>query len=211
MPSEDKAGPIRLIATLGLAGLFSGLILVSAYLATQPLIKRNQEEALEAAIYRVLPGAETRKVFVEKDGKLVEAPSAEGVEAIFAGYDPDGKLVGYGITSAGSGFQDVIDLIYGYDPYKKQVIGMEVLESRETPGLGDKIVKDQNFLGNFKALEVVPEIIAVASGTKSKENEVDSISGATISSKAVVRIMNAGNEHWKKLIDEKTESEGQAG
>ena len=88
---------------------------------------------------------------------------------------------------------------------------MEVLESRETPGLGDKIVKDQNFLGNFKALEVVPEIIAVASGTKSKENEVDSISGATISSKAVVRIMNAGNEHWKKLIDEKTESEGQAG
>lgn len=210
MSSENKAGPLRLIITLGLAGLFSGLVIVSVFLATQPLIKRNQEEALEAAIYRVLPGSETRKVFVEKDGKLVEADSAEGVEAVFGGYDSSGKLVGYGIPSAGSGFQDTISLIYGYDPFEKKIIGMQVLESRETPGLGDKIIKDQNFLDNFSALEVEPEILAVASGTKTKANEVDSISGATISSKAVARIINTGNQKWKNLIDEKTESEGQA-
>jgi len=210
MSSEKKAGPIRLVVTLGLAGLFSGLVLVLAYLATLPLIKRNQERALEAAIYQVLPGAETRKIFIEKDGKLVEAESAEGEEAVYGGYDAGGKLVGYGIPAAGSGFQDTISLIYGYDPFKQQIIGMQVLESRETPGLGDKIVGDQKFHGNFKALEVLPEIVAVASGTKAKENEVDSISGATISSKAVVKILNLGNERWKKLIDEKTESEGKA-
>ncbi|MFH1964579.1 MAG: FMN-binding protein [Acidobacteriota bacterium] len=211
MASENRAGPIRLIVTLGLAGFFSGLVIVSVFLATQPLIKRNQAEALEAAIYRVLPGAENRKIFVEQDGKLVEAQSADGAEAVFAGYDPGGKLIGYGIPSAGAGFQDTISLIYGYDPYKKQIIGMQVLESRETPGLGDKIIKDQNFLDNFKALVVVPEILSVATGTKANENEVDSISGATISSKAVVKILNTGNARWKKLIDEKTESEGQAG
>lgn len=210
MPSENRAGPIRLIVTLGLAGLFSGLVLVSVFLATQPLIKRNQVEALEAAIYRVLPGAETRKVFVEQDGKLVEAQSADGVEAVFAGYDPGGKLVGYGIPAAGGGFQDIISLIYGYDPYEKQIIGMQVLESKETPGLGDKIIKDQNFLDDFKALKVEPEILVVAPGTGADTNEVDSISGATISSKAVVKIINQGNEKWRKLIDEKTESEGQA-
>ena len=87
---------------------------------------------------------------------------------------------------------------------------MQVLESRETPGLGDKIIKDLDFLDNFTALEVEPEILAVASGTRTKANEVDSISGATISSKAVIKIINKGNQKWKKLIDEKTESEGQA-
>jgi len=209
MSSENRAGPVRLILTLGLAGLFSGLVIVSVYLATQPLIKKNQEEALEAAIYRVLPGAETRKIFVEEEGKLVEASSAEGVDAVYGGFDPDGNLVGYGIPSSGSGFQDTISLIYGYDPFDKKVIGMQVLESRETPGLGDKIIKDQNFLDNFKALVVDPVIVSVASGTKTQENEVDSISGATISSKAVTKIINQGNEKWRKLIDEKTESEGQ--
>jgi H+/Na+-translocating ferredoxin:NAD+ oxidoreductase subunit G len=210
MSSENSAGPIRMIITLGLAGLFSGLVIVSVFLATQPLIKKNQEEALEAAIYRVLPGSETRKVFIEKEGKLAEADSAEGSEAIFAGYNSSGKLVGYGIPSAGSGFQDTISLIYGYNPFEKKIIGMQVLESRETPGLGDKIIKDLDFLDNFTALEVEPEILSVASGTRTKANEVDSISGATISSKAVVKIINQGNQKWKKLIDEKTESEGQA-
>ncbi|MCK5795358.1 MAG: hypothetical protein KAH12_11665, partial [Anaerolineales bacterium] len=105
MSSENSAGPIRLIVTLGLAGLFSGLVIVSVFLATQPLIKKNQEAALEAAIYRVLPGSETRKIFIEKDGKLAEADSSEGIEAIYAGYNSSGKLVGYGIPSAGSGFQ----------------------------------------------------------------------------------------------------------
>lgn len=210
MASENRAGPIRLIVTLGLAGFFSGLVIVSVFLATQPLIKRNQVEALEAAIYTVLPGAETRKIFVEQDGKLVEVQSTDGVEAVFAGYGPGGKLIGYGIPSAGSGFQDTISLIYGYDPYKKQIIGMQVLESKETPGLGDKIIKDQDFLDDFKTLKVEPEILLVASGTRANANEVDSISGATISSKAVVKILNQGNEKWRKLIDEKTESEGQA-
>jgi len=210
MSSEKSAGPIRLIITLGLAGLFSGLVLVSVFLATQPLIKRNQEEALEAAIYRVLPGAETRKIFVEEDGKLVETESADGAEAVYAGYDSNGKLVGYGIPSSGTGFQDTISLIYGYDPYEEKIIGMQVLESRETPGLGDKIIKDQDFLDNFSALEIDPQVEAVASGTKSEANEVDSISGATISSKAVVNIINDGNDKWRQLIDERTESEGQA-
>ena len=210
MSSENRAGPLRLIATLGMAGLFSGLVLVAVFLATQPLIKKNQEEALEAAIYTVLPGAETRKIFVEKDGKLEGTDSAGSSEAVYGGYDSSGRLVGYGIPSAGPGFQDTISLIYGYDPIKKQVIGMQVLESLETPGLGDKIIKDQDFLDDFSALEVDPEVRAVSPGTKSKANEVDSISGATISSKAVVSIINAGNDKWRKLIDEKTESEGRA-
>jgi len=76
------------------------------------------------------------------------------------------------------------------------VTGMEVLESRETPGLGDKIYKDADFVASFKELMIEPEIVAVKKGKRSKPNEIDAITGATISSKAVVRIINETHVVW---------------
>jgi len=212
MPSVKRAGPFRLIATLGIAGFVSGLVLVTVFLATQPLILRNQAEALEAAIYRVLPGSTTRKVFLLEGKALVPAEGANvgpGQDAVFGAYDDQGELIGYGIPSEGPGFQDTIKLIYGYDPKRGNIVGMEVLESKETPGLGDKIIKDQNFLDNFKALSIKPEVVAVKPGTRDGSNEVDTISGATISSKAVIKIINEGNRRWIDLVSQMTESEEQ--
>ena len=77
---------------------------------------------------------------------------------------------------------------------------MEVLESRETPGLGDKIYKDAVFVAGFSALSVEPEIFAVKKGTKSQPNEIDAITGATISSKAVVRIINEAHAAWSAQL-----------
>ena len=211
MASVQRAGPIRLIVTLGIAGFFSGLVLVTVFLATQPLILRNQAEALEAAIYRVLPGSTTRKAFVLEDGALVQVKNDQGglplSDAVFGAYDDNGKLVGYGIPSEGAGFQDTIKLIYGYDPESQNIVGMEVLESKETPGLGDKIIKDQDFVGSFKALSIEPEVVAVKPGASTNPNEVDTISGATISSKAVIKIINEGNRRWLDLVSQIEKSE----
>ena len=52
------------------------------------------------------------------------------------------------------------------------------------------------FVGGFSALSVEPEIFAVKKGTKSQPNEIDAITGATISSKAVVRIINETHAQW---------------
>ena len=101
---------------------------------------------------------------------------------------------------AGPGFQDTIAILYGYKPGEKIVVGMEVLESRETPGLGDKIYKDAVFVAGFSALSVEPEIFAVKKGTKSQPNEIDAITGATISSKAVVRIINEAHAAWSAQL-----------
>ena len=198
-----RAGSLRLIFTLALAGLAAGLVLVSVFLATQPLIQRNQAEELEAAIFRVLPGATSCKAFVLSEGGLVaiedEAALPSG-EAVYAGYDAQGTLIGYGIPGQGAGFQDTIKLIFGFDPARRLIIGMQVLESRETPGLGDKILKDQIFLENFHALQVDPEILSVKHGTKSLPNQVDAISGATISSKAIVTILNQSTTRWSSHL-----------
>jgi electron transport complex protein RnfG len=77
---------------------------------------------------------------------------------------------------------------------------MAVLESRETPGLGDKIYKDADFVASFDGLAVDPEIRAVKKGKKAASNEIDAITGATISSKAVVRIMNEANARWLERL-----------
>jgi electron transport complex protein RnfG len=179
---EKEPSVFKLILTLAIAGLLSGLIIVSIYQLTLPTIKAYQAKILQEAIFKVLPSATTIKKLQDDE------------KTIYAGYDKKGSLIGYAIPAEGAGYQDTIRLIYGYEPNQHLIIGMEILDSKETPGLGDRIFKDADFRANFKALSVEPKIILVKHGNKHAPNEVDAISGATISSKAVVRILNNANE-----------------
>jgi electron transport complex protein RnfG len=202
-----------MMGTLGIAGMCSGLAVVGIFLLTLPRIERNRAEALEAAIFRVLEGARSRVAFVVRGAELVRFERPDGgipkEEAVYAGYDEAGTLLGFAIPAEGAGFQDTIKLIYGYDVGARRVVGMEVLESRETPGLGDKILKDRSFLENFRNLAVEPEVVVVKTG-RTRDNEVDSISGATIPSRAVVRIINAANERWIDPVAALAETAGGA-
>jgi electron transport complex protein RnfG len=218
VPASAEPSSARLVATLGLAGLLSGLVIVFVFQTTLPAITAYKAKVLREAVLRVLPGATQVQRLVYRDGSLiVKEKEGKGGEAVFAGYDAEGRLLGYAIPSAGPGFQDTIQLIYGYRPAERKVVGMEILESRETPGLGDKIYKDAHFVANFRDLSVDPEIVAVKKGTKSAANEIDAITGATISSKAVVRIINQGNALWIPRLESltaesvhRTEGEGAA-
>jgi electron transport complex protein RnfG len=214
-PEEDASEPssARLILTLSLAGLISGLVLVGVYEITLPRILANQARDLREAVFKVLPGVESFQPMAFIDGTLqaVEEDTEEE-ETIYAGFNNRDEFVGYAIPGEGVGFQDTIKLIYGYEPGERAVVGMEVLESKETPGLGDKIIKDLVFKEMFSKLAVDPEVVPVPTGKRSAANEVDTITGATISSKAVVSIINAANQRWLPRLgepptDEPAESE----
>lgn len=192
---------LRLVGTLVVAGLVSGLAIVSAYKLTLPKIQANQAAALQRAVFQVLPGAERMERLVWSENRLAPAASGAGAaeDSIFAGYGADGRLIGYAVPAAGPGFQDTIKLIYGLEPGGTKLLGMVVLESRETPGLGDRIYKDPKFVGEFSGLAVEPEIHLVK-GHGEAANDVDAITGATISSKAVVRILNQANVLWRPRL-----------
>ena len=193
----------RLVATLGLAGLLSGLIIVSVYEATLPTITEYKAKVLQEAVFKVLPGISSMQPLTYRDGRMLPAAGDEDEEdLVFGGYDADGQLVGYAIPNAGPGFQDTIRLLYGLLPQERKVVGMEILQSRETPGLGDKIYKDLSFVANFEALAIDPEIVTVKKGSRAAPNEVDAITGATISSKAVVQIINRGNQRWLQRLED---------
>ena len=187
--------------TLAIAGLVSGVAIIGIYESTLPTITANKARELREAVFKVLPGVSQMQALVYRDGQLVAVEKPDKDEpVVYGGYDEQAEFVGYAMPAAGPGFQDTIGILYGYQPGKKIVVGMEVLESRETPGLGDKIYKDAAFVGGFSALSVVPEIVAVKKGTKSQPNEIDAITGATISSKAVVRIINETHANWSAQL-----------
>ena len=188
---------LRLVMTLAIAGLVSGVAIIGIYETTLPTITANKARELREAVFKVLPGVTRMQALVYRDGRIVVVPEPQKDEpVVYGGYDEQGDFVGYAMPGAGPGFQDTIALLYGYLPGDKQVVGMEILESRETPGLGDKIYKDAAFVAEFSALSVEPEIVAVKKGTGSQANQVDAITGATISSKAVVRIINETHAAW---------------
>lgn len=192
---------LRLVMTLAIAGLVSGVAIIGIYETTLPTITANKARELREAVFKVLPGVSRMQALVYRDGRILAVPEAQKDEpVVYGGYDEQGDFVGYAMPGAGPGFQDTIALLYGYLPGDKQVVGMEILESRETPGLGDKIYKDADFVAEFSALSIEPEIVAVKKGTATQDNHVDAITGATISAKAVVRIINETHVAWAEQL-----------
>jgi electron transport complex protein RnfG len=194
---EQAPSSLRLVLTLGIAGLLSGIAIIGIYEATLPTITANKARELREAVFKVLPGVSKMQALVYRDDELVVVEEPDKDEpVVYGGYDEQSDFVGYAIPAAGPGFQDTIAILYGFKSDTRRVVGMEVLESRETPGLGDKIYKDMDWVNEFKSLDTEPEIVAVKKGTKTASNQVDAITGATISSKAIVRIINEAQAQW---------------
>ena len=195
MNEQPPADPpaLRLLGTLTLAGALAGLLLVVVNGWAEPRIMAHRAEVLREAIQEVLGGPERYETLFLVDGRLTAAPPADAdtlkMDRIYAGYDAEGRSIGLAISGGEPGFQDVIRLLFGFDPTTGRITGMKVLESKETPGLGDKIEKDSSFVAEFAG--PAPPLIGVKSGSGSgDENEVDMITGATISSRTVIDIIN---------------------
>ena len=183
-----QPSPLRLVATLGGIAVISGLLVVLTYQLTKPYIEENKRVALERAVFSVLPGAVERRE--------TELPTGE---TVIAGLDAEGNRVGYALPGEARGYQDVIRLLYGYDPVRQIVVGMTILQSTETPGLGDKILRDPRFHANFTALDVSRPVEVVKEGEKTESWQIDGISGATVSSKAVGEAIQRGAALRKAL------------
>jgi len=183
----------------------AGLLIVLVNQHTKPIIDKYKAEQLQLAVYEVLPGVERYSTFYLVDGvlslTLPEAAKESEYKRVYVGYDNSDKILGVAISRGESGFQDVVQIIFGFDPATGILTGMKVLDSKETPGLGDKIFKDQAFVGQFFAGPETPLVGVKIGAGKGNPNEIDTITGATISSKVVIDIINHGLEEWMPVLD----------
>jgi Na+-translocating ferredoxin:NAD+ oxidoreductase subunit G len=194
----------RLLAMMTGCGAVAGLLIVVAFQVTLPRIEQHKGEVERATVYEVLRAPASFDTLYLHGGRLVPAlppgTSPKGLEKIFLGRDAAGRRVGFALSATGNGFQDPVTVMFGYDAAARSVIAMRVIASRETPGLGDKIVKDTSFVGGFVGTPAPLRGVGKDRG-KGAPNDVVMITGATISSRAVIRIINDAVARWQPLMD----------
>jgi electron transport complex protein RnfG len=206
VPATKPVSTFRLVATLAVAGALAGLLIVLVNLHTKPIIDKYKAEQLQKAVYEVLPGVERYATYYLVDNalsfSLPEGAKESEYKRIYVGYDASSQLKGIAVSRGESGFQDVVQIIFGFDPSNGKLMGMKVLDSKETPGLGDKIFKDMAFVEQFYAGPETPLVGVKIGAGKGAPNEIDTITGATISSKVVISIINHALEEWTPIIEQ---------
>jgi len=172
---------MRMLVVLTLIAVISGGSLAVVDIFTRPQTAENRLAALNEGLRRLMPEAETfEKREVTTNGGTVTAYRGE----------KDGVLVGWGFLLSGSGFQDKITIVAASDPGITRLLGFEVLEQKETPGLGDNMTKEA-FRAQFKGLSLEREIGYVKNAEPAAEsNDIQAISAATISTEKLLMIIN---------------------
>jgi electron transport complex protein RnfG len=179
---------ITLISGLGLSYVYEITKEPIAAQAVQKTLEANQEVFTEASSFEV----------DEQLMQLLEGTDLVGLNADYSGvtidsiskaYNSNSELLGYNITVATSaGYKDGIKFVFGYS-LDGSIKGIAFLSISETAGLGMK-AKEPDFLDQFLNKKVA-QFVVTKTGAAS-EDQVDAISGATITSKAVAYAINAG-------------------
>jgi electron transport complex protein RnfG len=204
---QPSASAARMYAVVLGVGVACALAIVTVYETTRTVIRRKTIELRNQAILDVLPAARTSAAFRLNEAGQFERTPTDSTDSnlVFAGYDADNNLVGLAIEADGMGYQDVVRVLYGYSFDQQAIVGIRVLQSRETPGLGDRIETDADFLRNFEALDVrlnptgdelVHTIEFVKPGEKHAAWQIDGISGATITSRATAAMLRDSAAKW---------------
>jgi electron transport complex protein RnfG len=161
-----------------------------------PVIEANKTRETLAKIPALVLGEDqAQQLSLDKKNLSITPRTIEieqnGIKKFYTVYDAffeDGTLAGHVAKAAGQGYADKIELLVGLDADGRTITGLFILDQKETPGLGNRIIekpwRDQ-FLGKPSASRLV-----VVKGNPDGNNEIDAISGATISSRSVTGIVN---------------------
>lgn len=164
-----------------------GLLIAVTNAALLPKIQENQATELDNLTKDLLPDA---KQFAEVDAKF-EVKLAGGNKEPVRVYKAmsAGKCVGWSFNASGQGFADKIEMVVAVDKNFEKIAGFNVLVSNETPGFGDRI-KSSYYRDQFAGAPAEKLALIKTGDNKKIDSEIVAITGATVSSKAVIEIIN---------------------
>jgi electron transport complex protein RnfG len=165
----------------------TGLILGAVNDITAEPIRRTQARLKAEALAAALPEAEAFSAvdLSSKGGSAI----IRDVQAGSAG----GKTVGHCITVAPSGYAGAIEIVVGINE-SGGLRAIRILSQSETPGLGAKAPLPE-FSGQFAGKDA--ERLVVVKSKPSAPDQIQAISGATITSDAVTSGVNSALEYWR--------------
>ena len=172
-----------------------GVSLAGVQLALGPVIESNKiNETLEKVPELVLGNflaakmaSENQTLEIVPRQVTVKKPDRSKFYSVYeARYQ--GDLKGWVVKTKGQGYADTIELLLGLSADLRTITGLFVLDQKETPGLGNKIITDE-WRSQFVAASADRSLVVIKTGA-SRPGEIDAVTGATISSKRVTAMIN---------------------
>ncbi|MBN2323719.1 MAG: FMN-binding protein [Spirochaetes bacterium] len=178
---------LKMILILTLFACISGGVLSVVYIVSNPLIEANMLAEQDRSIFLVVPEAKSYEEVTKSGFTYYECK------------DQGGGTVGIAMPAKGNGYQGTIRLMVGLSPDLETITGLAVLEQVETPGLGGRI-SEEGFSGQFKGIHTDPAVGWVKNQAPEKDTDIQAVTGATISSRSVVAIINKNIGELKKVL-----------
>lgn len=166
---------MRYGVTLGLICMIAAGLLAGMNSLTKPKIIAQAYAEELASIKEVMPDAEK-----------FDPVKAAGEVVYYKAYDKDAKLMGVVFKAEGKGYASTIETVVGMK-LDNTITAIKVVNQNETPGLGAKVTEPE-FVGQFINRNI------------SDLGQVQAITGATISSKAVMDSIKQKAQELSALI-----------
>lgn len=164
-------------------GTVSSLLLVGVNSFTLPLIAKKEELKIKGAVLDVL------EIPSEKSALLSVFDHQVKVTNIDKRTFYSSREGSVAFDFAGPGLWGPISGIVSFLPDLKTIKLIKILHQEETPGLGARIA-EADYLKQFRHKEIFPKLVFMSQGKAKEKNEVDAITGATGSSKALEKLLN---------------------
>ena len=180
---------------LVLITLVAGAALGGVYTITADPIAHQNQLAKDEAYKAVFADADTFEVIIDQEDAQLEAYldengyPAQTINEVVQAMDSSGSPLGYAFTvTTSEGYGGDIQFAMGVKD-DQTLNGISILSISETAGLGMRADTDE-FKGQFADKNV--EAFQYSKNGASADNEIDALSGATITTNAVVNGVNAG-------------------
>ena len=186
---NDKALMVVFVLILG-SVLTTALVGVDQY--TKDRIEANRQLKIRTRVLEALDILYTKDRVEEK---FSESVKIEEIEEKRFYTSQDGNIA---FEFAGSGLWGAISGVLALSPDLETIKGLTIIRQNETPGLGGRIA-EEDFLNRFSGKKISPKLVITRPDKASAENEVDGITGATLTCKAFEKIVNEQVEKYVSL------------
>ncbi|MDO5649912.1 MAG: FMN-binding protein [Gallicola sp.] len=174
---------LRLFIITAIAGLLLGFVNST----TAPVIAQQEQEKLQQALGKTYPGAEEFNP-IEADKLTALQGENPNIQQVYKAGN-GGTTEGYVFDVLGrGGYGGDINFVVGVNGETKEIVGYDVLKSAETPGLGSQIAEEP-FVGTVVGNTMNEPMVSAQD--PSGDNDVQAISGTTISVNAILDGLNA--------------------
>ena len=143
------------------------------------------------SLKRRATGNAARLVMPTSVKTVVGAEDADG--SYYVGKDASGRILAYALAGKSRGYGGDIVLMVGFLP-DRTIITYQKLEASETPGLGSNLATS-GFMRQFKGMSAAKDLSVRKDG-----GEVEAITSATITSRAVCGAINAARARLDKIL-----------